>query len=206
MTAPDLKTIVIARSADKPHASGAAGDWYVAYQVVREYDLWHLEMRYCHTVDESACDVHDGQWRVMTKPFETPFDACTEFLGDSGFGKATSQHTLHYLVLEYNSLQMLIGELEAMLTEEHVAYRLNEVKRISHDDFEAQLKSRRLWSAAQRGDAPQDKVDAIRSEIEAAFAVKVTSMQAANVLRQQALDAMQRTQRAVAAVAMEIKS
>jgi len=164
---PDT-TILIARSTPKPHASGAAGNWFCEYRVVCEYGMWHLAHRYCPDVDDSECDVHTGEWEPISPPFETPFDACCEY-GDSKFIKAESLHELHSLTLERDKLVQQIYAIDNRTIGKAADKREAQLKQEANDRYHALLKEHRLYSKAQQGKAPMDKISKLQAQAHAEY-------------------------------------
>lgn len=142
------------------------------------FDAWVLERRYQCT--DPGCDHHDPWWR----PWDTGSDeraAAFSCRGDTQYQEARSLHPLH------EAMRALVAEgrerearIQALLEETHyrasVHGALPEWREVDVDAderarsdgaYEEALKRARLYSRAMRDEAPPERVEAIRAEVQA---------------------------------------
>jgi len=187
--------LVIARLQARDHANGAPGAWWAEYRVrelseaeryaIAQRELrsavpvFVLEQRYCHEQDSEYCTVHKGAWEAWDYG-QTALKAVMSCAGDSRYVEAESLHPMHEAMIEhFKAGQARDKRIEVLrelthyrrrdtpflpVTWAEVNVRADERDK-ANQDFERELKAAKLWSKASKGEAPQDKVDAIKAVV-----------------------------------------
>lgn len=171
-----MKALLVARREPQGHLNGAPGKWWCEYRLVRRegdepgfegrggmYD-YALEQRYCHERDSEYCHAptHDGTWKSYGG--EATAIEAIQLLGDTGWCGATSLHPSHGLSVELLKLQRICSNLTDRRSQGEQEKRQAELKEEAQQKYEQLLKSKRIHSAAKRGEAPHRKVEACREE------------------------------------------
>jgi len=124
-------------------------------------------------------DLRDGQetpwdWDYFYEAYETDLDAMKSF-GDSAYWDySISVDPRHSELVEkmdnLSKYQMEIYQFEGYLISEK--FSRSDIEIEFSELYEKKLKDARIFSAAQRGDAPQDKIDEIRAEVKRLYDAK----------------------------------
>ena len=155
-----MDAILIARTAPRECVADPSVSWWVEWQVCPVAgNRWELQRAY-----RGGRAGIDESWHTMARA-DTQRDAAREGAGDSAYDRAESLHPLHADAAAYLGRLRRRAEWRERVRRIARGERMAAVVQEGRDAYEAALKRARLWGKAQRGEAPADKVAAIRAPL-----------------------------------------
>ena len=152
--------ILIARSERRESVAEANVFWWIEWRVAPVAGgRWELQRGY----RGGRAGIDEG-WHAMAR-CDSAREAARAGSGDSSYYRAESLHPLHAEAAAYLGLERRRAQWVERVRRIAQGERLAVAVREGRDAYEAALKRARLWGKAQKGEAPADKVEAIRAPL-----------------------------------------
>jgi TP901 family phage tail tape measure protein len=182
---PELPVGILARSKPRENPESDTGgtfamEWRVrkvkpkkfAEEIKTPEERMRLDPKSTYALEQRRVDIEGG--KEAPRPWAYPFygksreELIKEHMGDTGFRQAMSADPTH--ALERQRLERLerLQEEKRKLTEQFTApdkFTKTPLEQEFNARYAAELKKARLYSKAEKGEAPQEKIDAIKAPL-----------------------------------------